>query len=86
MVKLDTTPYVAGQLFYFLWADSWHKKYENSQEITTIIVQRFIQCLIQCYIVLGLPGLWSSVPKVETGAPKLQNVSTGRVKITRESN
>jgi hypothetical protein len=38
------------------------------------------------YIVLGLPGLCSSVPRLETGAPKLQNVSTGRVKITRESN
>ncbi len=33
------------------------------------------------YILLGLPGLWSSVPKLETGAPKLQNVSTGRVKL-----
>jgi hypothetical protein len=41
---------------------------------------------VRICIVLGLPGLWSSVPKLETGAPKLQNVSTGRVKLTRESN
>ncbi len=29
--------------------------------------------------------LWSSVPKLETGLLNLQNVSTGRVKFTRES-
>jgi hypothetical protein len=31
-------------------------------------------------------GLWPSVPKLETGLLNLQNVSTGRVKFTRESN
>jgi len=31
-------------------------------------------------------GLWPSIPKLETGLLNLQNVSTGRVKFTRESN
>jgi hypothetical protein len=35
---------------------------------------------------LSLSGLWPSVPKLETRLLNLQNVSTGRVKFTRESN
>ncbi len=49
-------------------------------------VMCIIQRIMDDLILLGLPGLWSSVPELETGAPKLQNVSTGRVKLTRESN
>jgi hypothetical protein len=37
-------------------------------------------------IIVRPAGLWPSVPKLETGLLNLQNVSTGRVKFTCESN